>query len=283
LVPNDSKAQRPATNREKESEKKGQEEDGKRKVQFLYGVLALMAATVVSVDVKDFLESRSKPKQNVLLDHAFAKCQVTEIKQINHDTRLYKIRAKNDGEAAMPIPYHILIKDDSCQVARSYSPVTISDNFELGLVIKHYKDGIMSSMLDQVKLGESILVSGPICSMLVPYKENSVAELGMIAGGTGITPMYQLLKKILQSKTDKTKITLYYINKTPQDILLKKELDHFATNFPDRFKLVYALDSIQKKEDVLNYSLGRPTQESLQSILPSPSTSSCILICGPDG
>lgn len=257
--------------------------------RILYGILAGLAIAVIGVDAKAFLENRTKTKQNVLIDHAFAECQVTEIKKINHDTWFYKIRAKNEGETAMPVPYHILIKDDSCQVARSYSPVTINEgNLELGLVIKHYKDGVLSQMLENTRIGESILVSGPVCSMMVPYKENSVDEIGMIAGGTGITPMYQLVKRILQSKTDKTRISLYYLNKTPQDILLRKELDHFSKTYPDRFKLVYAVDQANTKTNAEERIIfGGPNEATIASIMPSPSFGesqrTCVLVCGPDG
>ncbi len=61
-----------------------------------------------------------------------------------------------------------------------YSPVTVSNNIELGLLIKHYPDGVMSNMLENIKVGDSIPIRGPLCSMLVPYKENSVKELGMV-------------------------------------------------------------------------------------------------------
>jgi NAD(P)H-flavin reductase len=35
-------------------------------------------------------------------------------------------------------------------------------------------------------------------------------KIGLIAGGTGITPCYQLIKHILNNPNDKTKITLVY-------------------------------------------------------------------------
>jgi NAD(P)H-flavin reductase len=36
--------------------------------------------------------------------------------------------------------------------------------------------------------------------------------IGLIAGGTGITPMYQLIKTIFKNPNDKTKVTLVYGN-----------------------------------------------------------------------
>lgn len=53
------------------------------------------------------------------------------------------------------------------------------------------------------------------------YVPNSYAKrIGMIAGGTGITSMYQGIRAICEDESDKTKIDLIYANNTVQDILL---------------------------------------------------------------
>jgi cytochrome-b5 reductase len=39
--------------------------------------------------------------------------------------------------------------------------------------------------------------------------------VGLIAGGTGITPMYQLIKAIFKNPNDKTKVSLVYGNVNP--------------------------------------------------------------------
>ena len=41
-----------------------------------------------------------------------------------------------------------------------------------------------------------------------------IKRLGLIAGGTGITPMFQLIRKICSNKHDNTAISLIYANKT---------------------------------------------------------------------
>ena len=37
-------------------------------------------------------------------------------------------------------------------------------------------------------------------------------KVGMIAGGTGITPMLQLIRQILKNKEDKTEVSLLFAN-----------------------------------------------------------------------
>jgi len=41
----------------------------------------------------------------------------------------------------------------------------------------------------------------------------------MVGGGTGITPLYQLIKAITGNPNDETKIRLLYANKTPSGTL----------------------------------------------------------------
>lgn len=50
----------------------------------------------------------------------------------------------------------------------------------------------------------------------------AVIYAGMLAGGTGITPMFQVLNAILKNPKDHTCVTLLYGNLTQEDILLRK-------------------------------------------------------------
>jgi len=49
----------------------------------------------------------------------------------------------------------------------------------------------MSRYLDSLKCGDTVLVRGPKGKFT--YSRNMRKCLGMIAGGTGITPMYQVI------------------------------------------------------------------------------------------
>ena len=64
--------------------------------------------------------------------------------------------------------------------------------------------------------------------------------MGLIAGGTGITPMYSIALASLLGR-ENLEIKLLYSNKTKNDILLKSELDNLAKTYPDRFQVFYTL------------------------------------------
>lgn len=45
-----------------------------------------------------------------------------------------------------------------------------------------------------------------------------VPHLLMIAGGTGITPMYQIIKSSIKDASDRTQLSLIYANVNEDDI-----------------------------------------------------------------
>ena len=55
---------------------------------------------------------------------------------------------------------------------------------------------------------------------------------GMLAGGTGVTPMYQVANAILKNSADKTKITLLFANVSADDILIEEELTNLQALSP---------------------------------------------------
>jgi cytochrome-b5 reductase len=66
-----------------------------------------------------------------------------------------------------------------------------------------------------------------------------------------------------------------------EDILLREELESFAANYKDNFKLYFTVDV--KPEDSLNwkYGVGFVTQDMIKKHLPAPSAETIILYCGP--
>ena len=81
------------------------------------------------------------------------------------------------------------------------------------------------------KVGDSMQVKGPYVKLA--YEPNKWSSVGMVAGGTGITPMYQLILEMLANPRDKTEIRLIYASRTEADIILKTELDALATVYPN--------------------------------------------------
>ena len=77
--------------------------------------------------------------------------------------------------------------------------------------------------IGDMALGDSIALKGPLQKFT--YTPNMKKYIGMIAGGSGITPMLQLIEKILSNGRDNTEVRLIFANQTPEDVLLKDRLD----------------------------------------------------------
>ena len=66
---------------------------------------------------------------------------------------------------------------------------------------------------------------------------NQYKEIGLIAGGSGLTPMLQVAQELLNTVEDETKLSMLFANVSPADVYLKDELDELAKLFPDRFSV----------------------------------------------
>jgi cytochrome-b5 reductase len=97
-------------------------------------------------------------------------------------------------------------------------------------------------------VGQTIKVKGPKGAMV--YGPNMVKRFGMIAGGTGITPMLQIIRAIIRGRAsgDSTEIDLIFANVGVEDILLKEDLDQLARE-DKGFRVHYVLNNPPEKWD----------------------------------
>ena len=149
----------------------------------------------------------------------------------------------------------------------------------MDFIIKKYPNGPMSEHLHSMKPGDSLEMKGPIPKY--PWQPNKHDSVALIAGGTGITPMYQLCRQIFKNPEDKTKVTLLFGNVTEQDILLKKEFDELEEKFPQRFRAFYILD---KPPENWQQGKGFITKDLLKEVIPGPKEENVqVFVCGPPG
>ncbi|KAH9623126.1 hypothetical protein KSS87_001701 [Heliosperma pusillum] len=111
------------------------------------------------------------------------------------------------------------------------------------------------------------------------YTPNMKKHIGMIAGGSGVTPMLQVAEAILKNQDDKTQVSLIYANVSPDDILLKQKLDILATSHPN-FKVFYTVD---KPSENWKGGVGYVSKDMVSKGLPVPSNDTLVLVCGPPG
>jgi len=254
---------------------------------------------------KHFLDSKKKKLITLLDPNTKYALKLIEREEVSHDTRRFRFGLPSSKHVlGLPTGQHIYL---SCRingqlVVRPYTP-TSSDEDQgfVDLVIKvYFKDvhpkfpegGKMSQYLNDMKIGDSIDVRGPSGNLIYNGKGDfairkdkkseavvkNYKKVSMIAGGTGITPMLQLIRQVFRDANDVTELALLFANQTEDDILLRKELEDVQKENPNQFKVWYTVD--RPSED-WQYSSGFISSEMIEGHLFPPAEDHLVVMCGP--
>ncbi|XP_042474234.1 NADH--cytochrome b5 reductase 1-like [Zingiber officinale] len=211
----------------------------------------------------------------------FRNFKLVQKKQLSHNVAKFRFALPTPTSVlGLPIGQHISCRGKDNlgeEVIKPYTPTTLdSDIGYFELVIKMYPQGRMSHHFREMEVGDYMSVKGP--KGRFKYQVGQVRAFGMIAGGSGITPMFQVTRAILENPKDKTKVQLIYANVTYEDILLKEELDGLARNYPDRFQIFYVLNQPPESWDA---GVGFVSKDMIKTHCPAPAQDIQVLRCGP--
>ncbi|KAI0556859.1 nitrate reductase [Gracilaria domingensis] len=218
--------------------------------------------------------------------------------EVSHDTRLFQFKLPTpEHRLGLPVGYHMFVKSviDDKLVMRAYTPVSSDDDLgTFTLCIKVYFAGVhpkfpeggkMSQYMEGMEIGDMLKVKGPLGHFeylgkgrfIVKDVERSASKIGLICGGTGLTPAYQVIKAVYKDLEDDTEVFLLYANRTEKDILMREELEKMAAE-RDNIHIWYTLD---KPDDEWTYSSGFINEEMIRSHIPAPGDDSFVGMCGP--
>lgn len=173
-------------------------------------------------------------------------------------------------------------------VERKYTPISmVTQRGYVDILLKVYfanvhpkfpEGGLMSQYVNNMKIGDHMLMEGPKGRLYYEGHGNfniskkpvtGKTKIGLISGGTGITPCYQVLQAGLKNN-DGTSHSLVFGNRTTNDILLKDELLALKEQYPDKFKLFLTVDMQPDPSENWQQGVGFITKEMLQKALPAP-------------
>ncbi|MDY6900821.1 MAG: hypothetical protein SWZ49_22480, partial [Cyanobacteriota bacterium] len=129
-------------------------------------------------------------------------------------------------------------------------------------------NGIVSHHLfNTAKIGDTVGALLPTGDFFVEPNSRNEKSYLMIAGGSGITPLYSMIKTILHQEP-KSKITLYYSNKSEDSIIFANDLNQLSKTFRNlTIKHFISGKNRMRKEDIENFI--------------ASNTNSQYFICGP--
>ncbi|PVG02932.1 ferredoxin reductase-like protein [Serendipita vermifera] len=167
-------------------------------------------------------------------------------------------------------------------VVRWYTPVSDAKTpGEFTLMIKKYDDGKLTPYIHSLNVGDKLAFKGPIKKW--SYKLNEFEQVGLIGGGSGITPLYQIVTHALRDPSNTTKFTLLYGNLTEKDILLREEFDNLKKKYPKTFDVVYFVDKKDSKDASVH--TGYITKDDINKYVGKSDLGGKIkvFVCGPPG
>jgi cytochrome-b5 reductase len=220
----------------------------------------------------------------------FVRVKLVQKMEVTRNTALFVFELPLRAELCTSPGHHVILRRQTRKevVCRPYTPVTElvryfghqgSTNAKLqamnlpgtvALAIKRYQHGAMSSWLhDSVKIGDTVEMMGPSGGFY--YMPNQYRSIGLVAGGTGLTPLLSVVMAALTNQSDQTAVKILYAASSEEDIMFHEELEQLAHQYPHKFTVKFVAGS------------GRITRALLHEYLPSPSDENLIAVCGPVG
>ncbi|KAF2020451.1 hypothetical protein BU24DRAFT_382381 [Aaosphaeria arxii CBS 175.79] len=261
---------------------------------------------------KEKANSSKAAEKMTLQKHRWVPVKLVDRKSISDDTRTYTFHL-SDGKTDLglgtcqhiQVGFHLMDK----MLVRSYTPTKPvlppvsggSSDGNAGLrdgvgtfdvTVKTYfptsdqPGGAMSNILDCIPIGEEVEIRGPTGeivyngngSFTISSKEYTFNKVSLILGGSGLTPGYSLIARILLSENDKTKIRVIDANKSEKDILLREDLDKFEKDSQGQLKITHVLSH---PNDDWKGAKGHVNADIVKESLFAPGEGAGVFLCGP--
>ncbi|XP_067027071.1 NADH-cytochrome b5 reductase-like [Acropora muricata] len=213
--------------------------------------------------------------------HSFVLESVT---RLTTDSCVYRFHVPKGKTLGLHIGQHLILRGSfqGMPISRQYTPVSSTESHGFfDVLIKVYSNGKMSSYIRSWQVGDMVEWRGPFGRF--SYRPNKFRRIGMLAAGTGIAPMLQVIQGILANEDDETFIHLVYSSQRCADILMKDTLDEMKAFWNFSVLYIVTKESEADKSNVKygdKVYYGRINQELVSREMPKPSADIQILICG---
>ncbi|MEU3609625.1 ferredoxin--NADP reductase [Streptomyces sp. NPDC035033] len=156
---------------------------------------------------------------------------------------------------------------DGGSLARCYSLASSPHTGEpLKVTVKRVPGGYGSHWIcDRLTAGDEVEVLAP-AGTFTPRSLD--ADLLLVAGGSGITPVLSIAKSVLAA--GRGRVTLWYANRDEDSVIFRDELRELAEDHPDRLVVLHWLESLQ----------GLPAPDLIAAAL-TPYAGRDAFLCGP--
>ena len=141
------------------------------------------------------------------------------------------------------------------EIRRSYSLSSTPhlDNF-LALTVKQQANGVVSRYLvEKIKPGELLQSLTPAGQFTLDPQSTFSRDVFFFAGGSGVTPVFPILKTLLQ-KEPQSRLHLLLANRNEKHIIFRETFQSLAREYPDQWHCMHLLSNLHEE---VNLSEGR--------------------------
>ncbi|MCC2548613.1 ferredoxin--NADP reductase [Hymenobacter sp. BT175] len=144
-----------------------------------------------------------------------------------------------------PLPYQAgqyltLLHPQNPALRRSYSLSSApAVNEQLAITLRRIPNGAFSRYLtDIIRPGDALMTIGAGGFFTLPDAATPYQEVFFFAAGSGITPIYSLLKEVLYARSP-LRAVLVYSNRSPEETIFYRELTNLRARFPERLHVEF--------------------------------------------
>ncbi len=197
--------------------------------------------------------------------------KIKNIEQNTRNTKVYTLELEEDFKFVSG--QFIKLKIPEVDLTRAYSISSPGGKTrEINLTIKIYEDGNFTKEIDKLENGNSLIIEGPYGNFTLD--ENTDKNLIFIAGGSGISSLYGMIKSALNNNC-KNQIKLLYSSRKSEEIIYKKEIEELEKKY-ENFEFLF---NITGEDSNWKGHRGRLTKKELDDHIENKN--SLIYICGP--
>jgi ring-1,2-phenylacetyl-CoA epoxidase subunit PaaE len=132
---------------------------------------------------------------------------------------------------------------------RAYSMCSSPLEKGLTVAVKRVKSGKVSNYINDVlKVGDSVDVMPPEGRFFSTLDPDNQKTYYMIGAGSGITPLFSMIKTILETEP-RSFVYLFYGNRDETSIIFKQALDELLQKYEGQIEIVYLLSQPKRTKD----------------------------------
>ena len=174
-----------------------------------------------------------------------------------------------------------LTAPDGYQATRSYSIASAGEGTRVVLAVDELPDGEVSPFLvHDLQPGDKLELHGPLGAFFVwtpPDPEEAPRPVQLIAGGSGVVPLYAMAAAHATAG-DATEFRLLYSVRTPEDVFFRDELTALANAAP-ALQLDFAYT--RRAPEGWPSPAGRVTKDVIDAVTVAAASRPRVYVCGP--